>query len=88
MPRLPPVRVHWLYAVFVGNRAALSCGVRVHAKGLLGSTHRLNIIAVGHRRWTHEELRWLPRRERDKRRIIKEGWYRTKWGGWSPGSGN
>ncbi|GIL69629.1 hypothetical protein Vretimale_10285 [Volvox reticuliferus] len=36
-------------------------------------------------RWTHEELRWLPRRERDKRRILKEGWYRTKWGGWSPG---
>ncbi|EFJ42323.1 hypothetical protein VOLCADRAFT_107300, partial [Volvox carteri f. nagariensis] len=28
-------------------------------------------------RWTHEELRWLPRRERDKRRILKEGWYRT-----------
>ncbi|GLI62620.1 hypothetical protein VaNZ11_005284 [Volvox africanus] len=36
-------------------------------------------------RWTHEELRWLPRRERDKRRILKDGWYRTKWGGWSPG---
>ncbi len=36
-------------------------------------------------RWTHEELHWLPRRERDKRRILKEGWYRTKWGGWSPG---
>ncbi|KAF8072754.1 hypothetical protein HT031_000414 [Scenedesmus sp. PABB004] len=33
-------------------------------------------------RWTHEELHWLPRRERDKRRIIKEGWYRTQWGGW------
>lgn len=36
-------------------------------------------------RWTHEELRWLPRSERDKRRIIKEGWVRTKWGGWTPG---
>lgn len=35
-------------------------------------------------RWTHEELNWLPRRERDKRRILKEGWYRTKWGGWTP----
>jgi hypothetical protein len=34
-------------------------------------------------RWTHEELHWLPRRERDKRRILKDGWYRTKWGGWS-----
>ena len=32
-------------------------------------------------RWTHEELRWLPRRERDKRRILKEGWKRTQWGG-------
>ncbi|KAG2489734.1 hypothetical protein HYH03_011841 [Edaphochlamys debaryana] len=39
-------------------------------------------------RWTHEELHWLPRRERDKRRIIKEGWYRTQWGGWSPGRSN
>ncbi len=37
-------------------------------------------------RWTHEELRWLPRRERDKRRILSEGWYRTQWGGWAPGS--
>jgi hypothetical protein len=36
-------------------------------------------------RWTHEELNWLPRRERDKRRLLKDGWYRTKWGGWSPG---
>jgi hypothetical protein len=34
-------------------------------------------------RWTHKELKWLPRRERDKRRLIKEGWYRTQWGGWS-----
>lgn len=33
-------------------------------------------------RWTHEELHWLPRRERDKRRILKEGWYRTQWSGW------
>eukprot|EP00878_Enallax_costatus_P021104 GHUV01022335.1.p1 GENE.GHUV01022335.1~~GHUV01022335.1.p1 ORF type:complete len:288 (+),score=107.45 GHUV01022335.1:350-1213(+) len=33
-------------------------------------------------RWTHEELKWLPRRERDKRRIIKENWYRTQWGGY------
>lgn len=33
-------------------------------------------------RWTHEELKWLPRRERDKRRIIKDGWYRTQWTGW------
>lgn len=33
-------------------------------------------------RWTHEELKWLPRRERDKRRLIKEGWYRTQWTGW------
>jgi hypothetical protein len=33
-------------------------------------------------RWTHEELKWLPRRERDKRRILSEGWYRTQWGGW------
>lgn len=33
-------------------------------------------------RWTHEELKWLPRRERDKRRILKEGWYRTQWTGW------
>jgi hypothetical protein len=38
-------------------------------------------------RWTHEELRWLPRRERDKRRIMSEGWYRTQWGGWAPGGG-
>lgn len=36
-------------------------------------------------RWTHEELHWLPRRERDKRRILSEGWYRTQWGGWAPG---
>jgi hypothetical protein len=35
-------------------------------------------------RWTHEELKWLPRRERDKRRLIKEGWYRTQWTGWKP----
>jgi hypothetical protein len=34
-------------------------------------------------RWTHEELKWLPRRERDKRRILSEGWYRTQWGGWA-----
>ena len=33
-------------------------------------------------RWTHEELKWLPRRERDKRRILKDGWYRTQWQGW------
>ncbi|KAF6260926.1 hypothetical protein COO60DRAFT_1504005 [Scenedesmus sp. NREL 46B-D3] len=33
-------------------------------------------------RWTHEELKWLPRRERDKRRMMSEGWYRTQWGGW------
>ncbi|GFH13282.1 uncharacterized protein HaLaN_09133, partial [Haematococcus lacustris] len=33
-------------------------------------------------RWTHEELRWLPRRERDKRRIMKETWQRSQWGGW------
>ncbi|KAI8467033.1 MAG: hypothetical protein J3K34DRAFT_524039 [Monoraphidium minutum] len=33
-------------------------------------------------RWTHEELNWLPRRERDKRRILKDGWYRTQWSGW------
>jgi hypothetical protein len=33
-------------------------------------------------RWTHEELNWLPRVERDKRRIIKEKWYRTMWGGY------
>lgn len=33
-------------------------------------------------RWTHEELNWLPRRERDKRRILKDGWYRTRWQGW------
>lgn len=33
-------------------------------------------------RWTHEELNWLPRRERDKRRIIKQEWQRTQWGGW------
>lgn len=33
-------------------------------------------------RWTHEELKWLPRRERDKRRILKDGWYRTQWTGW------
>jgi hypothetical protein len=39
-------------------------------------------------RWTHEELKWLPRRERDKRRILKDGWYRTKWGGWSGGGGS
>lgn len=36
-------------------------------------------------RWTHEELKWLPRRERDKRRILSEGWYRTQWGGWKSG---
>jgi hypothetical protein len=36
-------------------------------------------------RWTHEELSWLPRRERDKRRILKDGWFRTKWSGWAPG---
>jgi hypothetical protein len=34
-------------------------------------------------RWTHEELKWLPRRERDKRRMIKEGWVRTQWTGYS-----
>ncbi|GAX75902.1 hypothetical protein CEUSTIGMA_g3345.t1 [Chlamydomonas eustigma] len=33
-------------------------------------------------RWTHEELNWLPRRERDKRRIIKENWKRSQWGGY------
>jgi hypothetical protein len=33
-------------------------------------------------RWTHEELHWLPRRERDKRRIIKQTWQRSQWGGW------
>lgn len=33
-------------------------------------------------RWTHEELKWLPRRERDKRRLIKEGWVRTQWTGY------
>jgi len=36
-------------------------------------------------RWTHEELRWLPRRERDKRRIIEQGFVRSQWGGWAPG---
>jgi hypothetical protein len=36
-------------------------------------------------RWTHEELHWLPRNERDKRRIIKEGYFRTQWGGFSAG---
>ena len=36
-------------------------------------------------RWTHEELNWLPRRERDKRRILKEGWQRTQWGGFAAG---
>lgn len=35
-------------------------------------------------RWTHEELKWLPRRERDKRRILKDGWFRTRWQGWRP----
>lgn len=39
-------------------------------------------------RWTHEELKWLPRRERDKRRIIKENWYRTQWGGYGGGKGS
>lgn len=38
-------------------------------------------------RWTHEELKWLPRRERDKRRIIKENWYRTQWGGFGSKDG-
>lgn len=33
-------------------------------------------------RWTHEELNWLPRRERDKRRIMKDNWERTQWQGW------
>lgn len=36
-------------------------------------------------RWTHEELRWLPRIERDKRRILKEGWKKTQWGGYAAG---
>jgi len=27
----------------------------------------------------------LPNREKDKRRILSEGWYRTQWGGYSPG---
>ncbi|KAF5830547.1 hypothetical protein DUNSADRAFT_14376 [Dunaliella salina] len=36
-------------------------------------------------RWNHEELSMLPNREKDKRRILSEGWYRTQWGGWSPG---
>ena len=36
-------------------------------------------------RWTHEELQWLPRRERDKRRLLKDGWFRTKWSGWAAG---
>ncbi|GBF88250.1 hypothetical protein Rsub_00962 [Raphidocelis subcapitata] len=36
-------------------------------------------------RWTHEELSWLPRRERDKRRILKDGWYRSQWSGWRAG---
>ena len=27
----------------------------------------------------------LPRRERDKRRILKEGWMRTQWGGFAAG---
>jgi hypothetical protein len=39
------------------------------------------------RRWTHEELGWLPGHERDKRRIIKDGWFKTKWAGWAPGGG-
>lgn len=36
-------------------------------------------------RWNHEELRMLPNREKDKCRILSEGWYRTQWGGYSPG---
>jgi hypothetical protein len=35
-------------------------------------------------RWTHEEMSacgWLPRHDRDKRRIIKENWRRTQWTG-------
>jgi hypothetical protein len=35
-------------------------------------------------RWTHEEMSacgWLPRHDRDKKRIIKESWKRTQWGG-------
>jgi len=33
-------------------------------------------------RWTHEELSWLPRNERDKRRLIKENWVPSQWGGY------
>ena len=32
-------------------------------------------------RWTYEEMGWLPRSERDKRRIIKETWQRSQWRG-------
>jgi hypothetical protein len=48
----------------------------------LPSTH-CRPRAAAPRRWTHEELSWLPRRERDKRRILKDGWFRSKWGGWT-----
>ena len=37
-------------------------------------------------RWTHEEMScagWLPRHDRDKKRIIAEQWQRSLWGGWS-----
>lgn len=33
-------------------------------------------------KWDFEGLHWLPRHERDKRRIIKDNWYRTQWQGW------
>eukprot|EP00798_Chlamydomonas_sp_ICE-L_P004153 gene4153-14251_t len=32
-------------------------------------------------RWTYEEMGWLPRCERDKRRIINENFERGQWGG-------
>ena len=33
----------------------------------------------------HPDTTRLPRRERDKRRILKEGWMRTQWGGFAAG---
>lgn len=39
--------------------------------------------SVYNTKWTFEEIHWLPRHERDKKRIVKENWEKTQWQGWS-----
>eukprot|EP00983_Pelagomonas_calceolata_P064906 1148351-Pelagomonas_calceolata.AAC.2 len=54
--------------------------LHINATSVSGRTGFANFSA-----WNHEELRMLPNREKDKCRILSEGWYRTQWGGYSPG---